>query len=187
MLIPRLGLSGCIQTRVVIPSFSKKSRMRKCLWRLSAGEAQLKQRLHSYEVLSDPQKRSIYDARGEAGLSESGGMGGMDPQVRLVADSPRCSLLMRVAIRIYSVNYSAEEGSLAEEDTLRAHARRRTSCTTSLYPSKTYTRARSPSSHSRATSSASSVRVVAARKVQRRSATSVTDAVFASSYVKWVR
>jgi len=36
----------------------------------------------SYEVLSDPDKRSIYDARGEAGLSEQGGMGGMDPQVR---------------------------------------------------------------------------------------------------------
>lgn len=35
---------------------------------------------HAYEVLSDPQKRSVYDARGEAGLSESGGMGGMDPQ-----------------------------------------------------------------------------------------------------------
>ncbi|TFY76691.1 hypothetical protein EWM64_g7321 [Hericium alpestre] len=35
---------------------------------------------HAYEILSDPQKRSIYDTRGEAGLSESGGMGGMDPQ-----------------------------------------------------------------------------------------------------------
>ncbi|KAH9914698.1 uncharacterized protein B0H18DRAFT_1087735 [Fomitopsis serialis] len=35
---------------------------------------------HAYEVLSDPQRRSIYDARGEGGLSESGGMGGMDPQ-----------------------------------------------------------------------------------------------------------
>jgi DnaJ family protein A protein 2 len=35
---------------------------------------------HAYEILSDPDKRSIYDTRGEAGLSEQGGMGGMDPQ-----------------------------------------------------------------------------------------------------------
>ncbi|KAJ6547285.1 hypothetical protein B0H19DRAFT_1211892 [Mycena capillaripes] len=35
---------------------------------------------HAYEILSDPDKRSVYDARGEAGLSEQGGMGGMDPQ-----------------------------------------------------------------------------------------------------------
>ncbi|KAG6850468.1 hypothetical protein H0H93_012889 [Arthromyces matolae] len=35
---------------------------------------------HAYEILSDPDKRQVYDTRGEAGLSESGGMGGMDPQ-----------------------------------------------------------------------------------------------------------
>jgi DnaJ-class molecular chaperone len=37
----------------------------------------------SYEVLSDPDRRSIYDTRGEAGLSEQGGLGNMDPQVSL--------------------------------------------------------------------------------------------------------
>jgi DnaJ-class molecular chaperone len=37
---------------------------------------------YSYEVLSDSDKRRVYDTRGEAGLNESGGMGGMDPQVR---------------------------------------------------------------------------------------------------------
>jgi DnaJ-class molecular chaperone len=40
--------------------------------------------LFRYEVLSDPEKRRVYDTRGEAGLSEQGGMGGMDPQVSFV-------------------------------------------------------------------------------------------------------
>jgi len=35
---------------------------------------------HAYSVIVDPQKRSIYDARGEAGLNEQGGFGGADAQ-----------------------------------------------------------------------------------------------------------
>ena len=56
--------------------------MRKPLFGILVSTATLMYQYPSYEVLSDPQRRSIYDARGEAGLSESGGMGGMDPQVR---------------------------------------------------------------------------------------------------------
>ncbi|KZO95866.1 hypothetical protein CALVIDRAFT_537836 [Calocera viscosa TUFC12733] len=39
-----------------------------------------KELTHAYEVLSDSQKRGIYDRYGEAGLSEAGGAGGVDPQ-----------------------------------------------------------------------------------------------------------
>ncbi|KAG8925992.1 Type I HSP40 co-chaperone [Tulasnella sp. 419] len=41
---------------------------------------QFKEVTHAYEVLSDSQKRGVYDRFGEAGLNEQGGMGGMDPQ-----------------------------------------------------------------------------------------------------------
>ncbi|OLL26448.1 Mitochondrial protein import protein mas5 [Neolecta irregularis DAH-3] len=35
---------------------------------------------HAYEILSDPEKRSLYDQYGEDGLSNKGGMGGMDAE-----------------------------------------------------------------------------------------------------------
>jgi len=41
---------------------------------------QFKEVTHAYEVLSDNQKRGVYDRFGEAGLENQGGMGGMDPQ-----------------------------------------------------------------------------------------------------------
>lgn len=36
----------------------------------------LTRRKHSYEILSDPQKRQIYDQYGEEGLNGDAGMGG---------------------------------------------------------------------------------------------------------------
>ncbi|KAM0753012.1 hypothetical protein T439DRAFT_323622 [Meredithblackwellia eburnea MCA 4105] len=45
----------------------------------NAGE-QFKDVSHAYEILSDADKRRVYDQYGEEGLSGGGGMGGMDPQ-----------------------------------------------------------------------------------------------------------
>src|SRR5262252_7199796 len=41
-------------------------------------EAKFRECTEAYSVLSDPEKRQIYDTYGHAGLSQAGGMGGMD-------------------------------------------------------------------------------------------------------------
>jgi hypothetical protein len=76
------GPCDCILTKVATPSCSRRLHTRKLLFHIIVLAIALIHRYFSYEVLSDSQKRNIYDTRGEAGLSESGGMGGMDPQVR---------------------------------------------------------------------------------------------------------
>lgn len=46
-----------------------------------ASSEKFKEITHAYEVLSDPQKRDIYDQYGEEGLSGQGGMGGMGDDI----------------------------------------------------------------------------------------------------------
>ena len=90
------GPCDCIPTRVATPSCSRKLLMRKLLSDGPASTTILTHRYSRYEVLSDSQKRGIYDARGEAGLSESGGMGGMDPQVTLFSHTRVSASILKI-------------------------------------------------------------------------------------------
>jgi DnaJ-class molecular chaperone len=94
--------------------------------------------LLSYEVLSDPEKRSIYDARGEAGLSEQGGM---DPHVCAIAHFIRPNL--HLSSRTCLANYLGAEAVSSEvEVDHKDLARRKTSFTVFTFPLKTFTRGR---------------------------------------------
>lgn len=73
-------------------------------------------------MLSDPDTRRVYDTRGEAGLNEQGGMGGMDPQVRSRNAVKLTHCLRFIIFRTSSVSYSVVGeadsvvvGSLVEE------------------------------------------------------------------------
>jgi len=115
-----------------------------------------------YEVLSDPDKRQIYDTRGEAGLSEAGGMGGMDPQV-CCNEPTHCAVLTpNLIARIYLVSFLVEVvsvavvSSVAVED--RDLAKQKISSIGCMSRSRTFTRAKQPSLHSREMSSVQSVK-----------------------------
>ena len=150
-----------------------------------------------YEVLSDAEKRSIYDARGEAGLSESGGMGGMDPQVsQSVALALGRLHIFCFRHRIYSANYSAEEAALvveAEDFSVvvvvvgghRDHEKRKTLFIAFMSLLKISTRAKPRNSHSHEMHFAQSAMVKAEKKVPSRRATIVVVVVSKSLCVRW--
>lgn len=149
-----------------------------------------------YEVLSDAEKRSIYDSRGEAGLSESGGMGGMDPQVgqSITLTLGRLRIIC-FRHRIYSANYSEEEAASvveAEDSSVevvegdhRDHERRKTSFIAFTSPSKIFTKAKPRNSHSHEMHFAQSAMVKAEKKVPSRRATIVVVVVSKSLCVRW--
>jgi hypothetical protein len=92
-----------------------------------------------YEVLSDPDMRRVYDTRGEAGLNEQGGMGGMDPQVhnQLSFSLPRYLLILfwtricSVSSLVAVASAVAQAGSLVAGPPVVAPVRPRISSTAS--------------------------------------------------------
>lgn len=146
------GPCAFTQTKVVIPSFSRKSHMRK---HLHGNRMQIASTdgVHNfrYEVLSDSQKRGLYDSRGEAGLSEGGMGGGMDAAVssRFLRGNYWC--IECFVLRTCSLNYLVEvevEVSLAAPVVVAAaRVKARISSTKSLCLWKNFTGVKLPSLH----------------------------------------
>lgn len=182
---------GCTPTREAIPNCSKRLRTRR--WQTTVQSYENLKNNPSYEILSDPDKRSIYDARGEAGLSEQGGMGGMDPQVRRTQPNLSCT---ERSFRIFSASYSAVEDSAVAEDSsvaavadpeIKALVKPKTLSTVSTSLWKTSTRARLQNSPSPGTGSAQNAKARVGRRAPSVRVTPAAVAVSRSPCAKWAR